>query len=89
MTLDKLIFDFKKLGDNIAAAAKDDNEQRLRHLDSEIQEIFQKILDFRPETPEQRAAQCDFLLENLIPLERREGVTSNICEKIVGLVANA
>ena len=89
MTLEQLIIDFKKLGDNIAAAAKDDDEHRLRLLDSEIQEIFQQILDFRPETPEQRAAQCDFLLENLIPLDRREGVTSNICEKIVGLVANA
>ncbi len=89
MNLEKLIIDFNKLGDNIAAAAKEDDEQRLRQLDSEIQEIFQRILDFRPETPEQRAAQCDFLLENLVPLERREGVTSNICEKIVGLVANA
>ena len=89
MTLENLIIDFEKLGDNIAAAAKDDDEQRLRQLDSEIQALFLAILEYRPETPEQRVAHCNFLLENLVPLDRREGVTSNICDKIVGLVANA
>ena len=87
MTLDSLITDFTELNDRIAAATHDEDEALLYRLDSDIQEVFGKILAHVPSTQEQRITQCSFLLDQLAPAENRLGASQYICEEILRLVS--
>ena len=89
MSIDTLIIDFTELNDRIASAAQDENEALLRSLDSDIQDIFSKILAYVPSTKEQRITQCNFLLEQVNPLSKREGTSQQICDKILHLISES
>lgn len=89
MTLDSLIIDFNKLKESIAVAAHSEDRVLLRSLDSDIQNLFEKILTHVPATRQQRILHCEFLLEHLHPVENRQGVSQLICDKILELVSDA
>ena len=89
MTLDSLIIDFTKLNDSIAAATHDEDEARLYRLDSDIQDVFEKILAYVPNTKEQRIAHCSILLDQLAPAVNRQGASQHIYDRILRLVSEA
>ena len=85
MSLETLISEFRKLDEEITDAAFSKDLAQIRKLDLDLHAVFSSILEFVPQTKEQKVVHCDFLLDQLVVLEQQQLSSKVIRQKILQL----
>ena len=74
--LAQLVKQFHQLEEKIVLAIRADNEEAIYRLDQDLEKLRKKIASLRPEDPEQRKQQVEFLLGVLLTGNEQLGETA-------------
>ena len=89
MSFKQLALRFAELEKELGRAVRDNNGERIRQLDVEIEDCFSELLAMEPESKPERLEQCSFFIERLRPSSDRHGIEETICQKILDIVASS
>ena len=89
MSFKQLASRFIELEEELGKAVRDNDGQRIRKLDQEIEQCFAQLLALEPSDKSERIEQCAFFVERLRPADERQGIEETICKKILEIVASS
>ena len=89
MSFKQLASRFIELEEELGKAVRDNDGQRIRDLDQEIEQCFAQLLALEPSDKSERVEQCAFFVERLRPTADRHGIEETICNKILEIVASS